>query len=279
MSFGERLQALRKEHNMTQEDFAAQMGVSRQAVSKWESSRGYPEIEKIIYICNRYGVTMNDLFAEEVPAGAAEAPGAGESEPFRDQRTLKTVLSDFFSNLSFGKKCMIGGLLAAAALLILLTSHQMKGGTDRMMTVVWTAAIILFGVVEAATAGLVCIWFAAGALAALVAAFVDASLLVQCVVFLVVSAGALALTRPFLRRVMAVGAEPTNADRIIGQVAKVTETIDNENSRGAVYVDGKEWSARSLTEEIIPAGSRVRIESMQGVKVLVSRYEEVKMEV
>ena len=142
-----------------------------------------------------------------------------------------------------------------------------------MMTIVWTAAIVLFGVVEAATAGLVCIWFAAGALAALIAAFVDASVLVQVILFLVVSAGALAVTRPVLRRITAANAVPTNADRVLGEIAKVTETIDNENSRGAVYVDGKEWSARSLTEEIIPAGSRVRIESMQGVKVLVSKYE------
>ena len=52
MSFGEKLQALRRENGLTQEDFAAQMKVSRQAVSKWESSRGYPEIEKIIYICH-----------------------------------------------------------------------------------------------------------------------------------------------------------------------------------------------------------------------------------
>ena len=59
MSFGERLQAVRRRNEMTQEEFAAQLKVSRQAVSKWESSRGYPEIEKIIYICNRYGTTMD----------------------------------------------------------------------------------------------------------------------------------------------------------------------------------------------------------------------------
>ena len=69
MSFGERLQEVRRNNGMTQEDFAGQLKVSRQAVSKWESSRGYPELEKIIYICNRYGVTMNELFAEEVPLG------------------------------------------------------------------------------------------------------------------------------------------------------------------------------------------------------------------
>ena len=56
MAFGERLQELRRARGMTQEDFAAHLKVSRQAVSKWESCRGYPELEKIIYICNRYGV-------------------------------------------------------------------------------------------------------------------------------------------------------------------------------------------------------------------------------
>lgn len=279
MSFGEQLQAVRRKNGLTQEEFAAQLNVSRQAVSKWESSRGYPEIEKIIYICNRYGTSMDELFAEEVPTvPAAEQPSPAITEAFHDDRTLKKVLSDFSSNLSYGKKLMIGGLLASMALLILLTSHQLKGGTDRMMTIVWTAAIILFGVVEAATAGLVSIWFVAGALVALIAAFVDASLVVQIILFLVVSATALALTRPMLRKITNANAVPTNADRVLGEMAKVTETIDNENSVGAVYVDGKTWSARSTDGSVIPAGSRVYIESMQGVKLLVKKSEE-KVEV
>ncbi|MBR5471376.1 MAG: helix-turn-helix domain-containing protein [Oscillibacter sp.] len=279
MSFGEQLQAVRRKNGLTQEEFAAQLNVSRQAVSKWESSRGYPEIEKIIYICNRYGTSMDELFAEEVPTvQAAEQPAPAITEAFHDDRTLKKILADFSSNLSYGKKLMIGGLLASMALLILLTSHQLKGGTDRMMTIVWTAAIILFGVVEAATAGLVSIWFVAGALVALIAAFVDASLVVQIILFLVVSAAALALTRPMLRKITNANAVPTNADRVLGEMAKVTETIDNENSVGAVYVDGKTWSARSTDGSVIPAGSRVYIESMQGVKLLVKKSEE-KVEV
>ena len=277
MSFGERLQAVRRKSGQTQEEFASQLKVSRQAVSKWESSRGYPEIEKIIYICNRYGTTMNELFADEAPAHSPETESPAAAETLRD-RPLKTVLSDFFSNLSFSHKCMIGGLLAAVALLVLLVSHHLKGGTDRMMTIVWTAAIILFGVVEAMTAGLVSIWFVAGALVALVAAFVDASLIVQIVLFLVVSAATLVMTRPLLRKITAANATPTNADRVLGELAKVTETIDNENSTGAVYVDGKEWSARSVDDIVIPAGSRVKIESMRGVKLLVSPAEN-KVEV
>lgn len=278
MSFGEKLQALRRENGLTQEDFAAQMKVSRQAVSKWESSRGYPEIEKIIYICNRYGVTMDALFAEEVPVAREEEPPVAVAEGFRDDRTLKTILSDFFSNLSFTHKSMIGGLLTAIALLVLLTSHHLKGGSDQVMTIVWTAAIILFGIVEAVTAGLVSIWFVGGALAALISAFVGAPLWLQIVLFLVVSAIALAMTRPLLKKITTASMEATNADRVLGAVAKVTETIDNENSVGAVYVDGKTWTARSVDETIIAAGSQVRIESMQGVKLLVKLVEK-KMEV
>ena len=273
MSFGERLQAVRRKNELTQEEFAAQLKVSRQAVSKWESSRGSPEIEKIIYICNRYGTTMDELFADEVPPRLPEVPHPAISEDFQD-KPLKRELADFFNNLSFTKKCMIGGLLAAVALLILLTSHQLKGGTDRMMTIVWTAAIILFGVVEAATAGLVCIWFVAGALVALIAAFVDASLVIQIILFLVVSAAALALTRPMLRRITNANTVPTNADRVLGEIAKVTETIDNENSTGAVYVDGKTWTARSADGSVIPVGSRVTIETMEGVKLLVTKFAE-----
>lgn len=277
MSFGERLQAVRRRSGQTQEEFASQLKVSRQAVSKWESSRGYPEIEKIIYICNRYGTTMDELFADEVPVKAPEAEAPAPAAALRD-RPLKTVLSDFSSNLSFTHKCMIGGLLAAVALLVLLISHQLKGGTDRMMTIVWTAAIIVFGVVEAMTAGLVSIWFVAGSLVALVAAFVDAPLTVQIILFLAVSAAALAVTRPLLQKITAANATPTNADRVLGELAKVTETIDNENSTGAVYVDGKTWTARSADDSVIPAGSRVKIETMQGVKLLVSPAEN-KLEV
>ena len=274
MSFGERLQAVRRESGMTQEEFAGHLKVSRQAVSKWESSKGYPEIEKIIYICNRYGATMNELFADEVPVERPEAEPA--AEVLKD-RPLKTVLSDFFSNLSFTNKCMIGGLLAAVALLVLLTSHHLKGGSDQVMTIVWTAAIILFGIVEAVTAGLVSIWFVAGALVALVAAFVGAPLWLQIVLFLVVSAVALALTRPLLRKITTARAEATNADRVLGEVAKVTETIDNENSLGAVYVDGKTWTARTAEGTVIPKGALVTVERMVGVKLFVTKKMEVQV--
>lgn len=140
-----------------------------------------------------------------------------------------------------------------------------------LMIWIWLGAIVLFGVVEAATAGLVSIWFVAGALAALIAALLGANIWVQMVVFVVVSAAALALTRPLVKKIAAGRAVPTNADRVLGREAKVTETIDNENSTGAVYVDGKTWTARSVDGDVIPVGEQVEVSSMEGVKLLVHK--------
>ena len=125
------------------------------------------------------------------------------------------------------------------------------------MTALWIAAIVVFGVVEAVTAGLVSIWFVPGAVAGLSAAMAGAGLLIQLVLFLAVSAAALAATRPLVKKLSAGRAVPTNADRVLGRTARVTETIDNDSASGAVYVDGKTWTARSADGSVLPAGSRV----------------------
>ena len=119
MAFGERLQALRRRQNMTQEDFAAQLQVSRQAVSKWESCRGYPEVEKLLYICNRYGVTLNELFQDEVPLAGTEA-AAEPPAPAMERRSLGAALGDFVANLSPGNKWTGAASLAAVTLLMAL---------------------------------------------------------------------------------------------------------------------------------------------------------------
>lgn len=86
MAFGERLQEVRRRAGLTQEQFAAELKVSRQAVSKWESCRGYPEIEKILYICNRYQVSLDELFSQEVPR---EAPVQDAPKAPLPEKTLK----------------------------------------------------------------------------------------------------------------------------------------------------------------------------------------------
>ena len=143
---------------------------------------------------------------------------------------------------------------------------------------VWLGAAVLFGIVEALTAGLVSIWFVVGAAAALIGAFLGAGVPVQVGLFIVATAISLAATRPLVRRWTAGKAVPTNADRALGQTARVTETIDNANSAGAVYVDGKTWTARSADGGMIPQGAMVEVLRMEGVTLFVKKTEE-KVEV
>ena len=147
-----------------------------------------------------------------------------------------------------------------------------------VMSWLWLGGVVLFGAVEAATAGLVSIWFAAGAVAGLIAAWLGAGVAAQVVLFAVVSAAALAVTRPLVRRYAAGKAVPTNLDRVLGDTGRVTETIVNANSAGAVYVDGKTWTARSDDGAVIPQGTTVKILRMEGVKLFVRKIEE-KVEV
>ena len=147
-----------------------------------------------------------------------------------------------------------------------------------VMIWIWLGAAVLFGIVEALTAGLVSIWFVAGAAAGLIAAWLGAGLAVQAVLFAVVSAAALAVTRPLVRRYTAGKAVPTNLDRVLGATGRVTETVDNDRSTGAVYVDGKTWTARSDGGDVIPAGAAVKVLRMEGVKLFVKKIEE-KVEV
>ena len=147
-----------------------------------------------------------------------------------------------------------------------------------VMSWLWLGGVVLFGAVEAATAGLVSIWFAAGAVAGLIAAWLGAGVAAQVVLFAVVSAAALAVTRPLVRRYAAGKAVPTNLDRVLGDTGRVTETIDNARSAGAVYVDGKTWTARSDDVAVIPQGTTVKILRMEGVKLFVRKIEE-KVEV
>lgn len=146
----------------------------------------------------------------------------------------------------------------------------------------WLGAVALFGVTELLTEGMVSIWFVAGSLAALFTSMSGLSLAgfspegTQVLIFALVSAAALILSRPLARRLMTQPAVPTNLDRVLGMVAKVTEPVDNAQSSGAVYVDGKTWTARSADGTVIPAGTQVKVQEIDGVKLLVQFSEKVE---
>ncbi len=147
----------------------------------------------------------------------------------------------------------------------------------------WLGAIVVFGVAELLTEGMVSIWFLAGSLAALITCMFDWYLGAlspegtQALVFAVVSAVSLVLSRPLVRRFMTKPGIPTNTDRVLGMVAKVTENVDNDKSSGAVYVDGKTWTARSADGSVIPAGTQVKVQKIEGVKLLVQFSEKVEV--
>ena len=138
------------------------------------------------------------------------------------------------------------------------------------MTVVWLIAMIVLLVVEGVVPGLISIWFALGALAALISALLHAPLWLQIVWFLVVSIAALALTRPLAKKYINSKTQPTNADMLIGKECVVRESIDNVLGAGAVSVDGKVWTARTENDDIkVPEGSRAVVVRIEGVKLIV----------
>lgn len=138
------------------------------------------------------------------------------------------------------------------------------------MSIFWIALVIIFAVVEALTAGLTCIWFGVGALAALVSSFFSAAIWLQFVWFFIISIASLLLTRPLVRKYVDTVKQPTNADMVIGKTALVTEDIDNIAAAGAVSVGGKEWTARSDTGVRILSGEVVTVLRIDGVKLIVS---------
>jgi len=138
------------------------------------------------------------------------------------------------------------------------------------MSLFWLIAMVLFGVLEAVTVGLTYIWFALGALGALAAAAASAPVIVQIVVFLGVSFLTLLLVRPLAQRFVNDRKVATNADRVIGREAVVTEDIDNIQGKGRVSISGADWTAKTEDDRPIPAGSKVQVLRIEGVKVIVA---------
>lgn len=142
-----------------------------------------------------------------------------------------------------------------------------------METYIWLGLMILFLTVEGLTVGLVSAWFAAGALAAVVVSAAGGSVALQIGVFLAVSAALLACLRPLLRRYVTPKLAKTNVDAVVGTEGYVTADIDNLSATGSVKLGAMEWTARSTSGEIIKAGTRVRADKIEGVKVFVTVVE------
>ena len=137
------------------------------------------------------------------------------------------------------------------------------------MTAFWLIAFIALVAGEAATVGLVCIWFAVGTVGGFLTAVLGGPFWFQLIVFAAISALTLGLVRPAASRFAHPKRSPTNADRVIDQIAAVTQTIDNDTGSGQVNVLGQVWTARSVLGVVIPQGTQVKVRRIEGVKVFV----------
>ena len=139
------------------------------------------------------------------------------------------------------------------------------------MAIIWFVAFLLLLIIEIATINLVTIWFAFGAIAAMITTMFTDSVIVQVAVFLVVSIISLILTKPVMKAFRKTDIEPTNSDRVIGKSGEVIKEISN-NEYGEVKVFGNVWTATS--KQNLSVGDKVKVISIEGVKLIVEKEEE-----
>ena len=141
-------------------------------------------------------------------------------------------------------------------------------------TIFWLVALVLFILIEIATMGLTTIWFAGGALVAVIASALGLPLVVQIVLFFAVSFVLLYFTRPMAVKYFNKDRVKTNAESLVGRQAIVISEIDNLQGIGQATVGGQEWSARTVREGApLPAGTVVVIRAISGVKLIVEEKE------
>lgn len=140
------------------------------------------------------------------------------------------------------------------------------------MAIIWLAITVVLSVIEIATLGLVCIWFAAGAVAAFLVSLVGAPIWLQITVFLVVSIVVLVLVRPIAAAHFNNRLKKTGIDAAIGRKLVAKTDIDNLHGMGKVDMDGSTWlAASSMDEVVIHAGEEVRVIEVRGAKLIVER--------
>lgn len=139
------------------------------------------------------------------------------------------------------------------------------------MTIWWFGAFVILLLMEIGTVNLVSVWFAIGAIVAMICSVFIESVVIQLLVFIVVSLIALAVTKPLIKKFKVMEFVPTNLDRVIGKVGTVTKEITKDNY-GEVKVFGNAWTAAS--DKKISVGTKVKVLAIEGVKLIVKVEEE-----
>ena len=157
--FSENLKKIRKDNNLSQEQLADELGVSRQAISKWESAVAYPEMDKIITLCEKFNLNIDDLLHKDI----REVKGEEESK-----KNLNKYVDDFlnfitntinmFSNMSFKSKCkclfeqfIIGTVLLVVCLIIGTLGQDLLSGIfgvipDKLYYILHSILHLVYGI-------------------------------------------------------------------------------------------------------------------------------------
>ena len=138
----------------------------------------------------------------------------------------------------------------------------------------WVIVAAVALIVEIISLGLSSIWFTGGAIVAAIIAYSGGPLWLQIVAFIVVSTILLLVIRPFAKKHLAIGQEKTNTDSLIGRTEKVLTTIDNNAGTGMLKLGDVEWRAVSDDGSVIPEGTLVVIQRLEGTRLYVRREVE-----
>ena len=142
------------------------------------------------------------------------------------------------------------------------------------MPIVWIGFVIFMLLCEGFTTQLVSIWFAVGALCAAVSSLITSFVLVQVIVFIVVTCGTLIATKPLVDKYKKGHKEvKTNSDRFIGQTGVMLTDIDTLESVGQVKVSGEVWTAKLKNPTPVKKDDKVKILAIEGVKMIVEPWQ------
>ncbi len=138
----------------------------------------------------------------------------------------------------------------------------------------WVIVAAVALVVEIISLGLSSIWFTGGAIVAAIIGYMNGPIWLQIVAFIVVSTVLLLVMRPLAKKHLAIGQEKTNTDSLIGRTEKVLVTVDNNAGTGMIKLGDVEWRAVSDDGSVIPEGTLVVIQRLEGTRLYVRREVE-----
>ena len=144
-----------------------------------------------------------------------------------------------------------------------------------MDAMVWLAVMIILIVIEIITVGLTTIWFAGGAIVAMIVSALGGGTVLQISMFLAVSFVLVVFTRPIALKYITSKRVKTNYEGIIGKIVRITQDVDNINGTGCAVVNGQEWTVRAADDDRkLATGSLAKLVNISGVKLIVEQYEE-----